>query len=136
MPDLRLDELVETSTFRDDGTYGMTGRIIRGARVVAEHVARAWLTDRGDLVHAPNVGINLQRLQNATAGPGDFKRWEGLLVAEARAVEFVFDAAVTLTHDGRNLRVRGNLMLVDGLSYPLAVTLAEAGAALATFGGT
>ncbi|WP_437591486.1 hypothetical protein [Sorangium sp. So ce1000] len=134
---LRLAELVDRSTFRvgdQEHPVGMTGKRITGARVVLEQVLRAWLTDRGTLRHAPTVGFNVSRLLNASSTATSLRRYEAVMVAEARAVEFVADARVTLRIVERELLLSATVTLVDGTTYPLAVRLSEAGAVIEQIG--
>jgi len=139
MSEVALADLVDVSTFRPDGTIGMTGAVIRGARVVVEHVARAWFTTPGTLRHAEHVGFGLERLRNGTATKADIQRYRAWLTAEARAVDFVRDCVVALTTEpvGTGLyrvKIGGRLTLTDGTVYPLAVTLDEA-ATVVSLGG-
>jgi hypothetical protein len=129
---LRLAELVDVSTFGPGGP-GLTSQKIRGARVAVEWVARAWLTPRGSLPWAPDRGINILDLENSTHDTTSLARWQAALVAEAEAVEFVQSCDVAITLADRRITILGTLILVDGRTYRLAVTLAE-GAPLVSIG--
>jgi hypothetical protein len=134
---LRLEQLVDRSTFRggdEEHPVGMTGKRIRGSRVVLEQVLRSWLTDRGALRHAPTIGFDVARLLNASATPTTLRRYEAVMVAEARAVEFVADCRVSLRIVDRALHVSATVTLIDGTTYPLAVRLSEAGAVIQQIG--
>lgn len=134
---LRIEDLVDVSTFPpgEDGsvTFDLTGQRITGARVVLEWVLRAWLTPRGVLRNTAK-GIDLRGLENVTVGPGDLDRWRAACVAEAEAVEYVHSCAVSVTLEGRTSVIAADVTLINGKSYPLAVTLAEA--LFVSFGGT
>ena len=134
---LRLEELVDRSTFRVGDTeypVGMTGKRITGDRVVLEQVLRAWLTDRTTMRHAPTVGFNVARLLNASSTLTSLRRYETVLVNEARAVEFVADCRVSLRIVQRELLMSAVVALVNGKSYPLAVRLSEASAVIQQIG--
>jgi hypothetical protein len=129
---LRLAQLVDVSTFGPRGP-GLTAQKIRGPRVVIEWVARSWLTPRGSLPWAPDRGANILDLENSTHDKTSLGSWRTLLVAEAEAVEFVENCDVTITLTGRVITIVGEVLLIDGLTYRLAVTLAD-GAALISIG--
>jgi hypothetical protein len=131
---LRLDELVDVSTFGPSG-FGLTGQKIRGPRVAVEWVARTWLTPRGALPWAPDTGRNILDLENSTHDKTSLGNWRTMLVAEAEASMFVESCDVTITLAARVVTIVGELILVDGRTYRLAVTLAE-GAALVAIGAT
>lgn len=114
------------STFRDDGTYGLTYVRITGARVPLEGVARLWLTDRGSLFWAPTLGFNVARLENASQKRAVLAQYESFLVKAAREVDFVAAASVAITFSGTTLTAAGRITLVDGVTYPLLVTAADA----------
>lgn len=115
------------STFREDGTFGLTYVRITGARVPLEGVARRWLTSQGDLPWAPNAGFNVARLENAGHNVKDLARYKGFLEKEARAVDFVYRASVTITYDGATLTIVGSIVLADFTTHPLLVTADAAG---------
>ena len=114
------------STFRPDGTYGLTYVRIYGSRVPLEGVARRWLTTNGDLFWSPNAGFNVSRLENASATPQILKRYASFLVVQAKAVDFVYSATVSVTYVGTTLLVVGSIVLADFTTHPLLVTAAEA----------
>lgn len=132
-----LEQLVDRSTFRvgdQEHPVGMTGKRITGARVVLEQVLRSWLTATGSLRHAPTVGFDVARLLNSSATATTLRRYEAVMVAEARAVEFVADARVSLRIVERELLLSATVTLIDGTTYPLAVRLSEAGAVIQQIG--
>jgi hypothetical protein len=121
------------STFRDDGSYGMTYRKIYGPRVPLEGVARAWLTSPGQLFWAPTFGYNAGRLLNAGIPAQTLRRLEPLLRTAAKQVDFVYDAAVTVTYIGNVLTVAGLITLADYGQHPLLLTASQAAAATVQF---
>ena len=123
------------STFRPDGTWGMTFTRIRGPRVPLEGVARRWLTAKGDLPWAPNAGFDVYRLLNASRKTFTLNQYQALLASEARQVDFVANAAVTITFDGFTLTVSGLITLTTRGTYPLLVMAKDAGAAIAQVPG-
>lgn len=129
---LRLAELVDVSTFGPAG-IGLTGQKIRGPLVAVQWVARAWLSPRGALTWALGRGINVLDLENSTHDATSLARWRFALVSEAEDVEFVHSCDVAITLSGRTITVAGSVVLVDGRTYRLAVTLAD-GAALVSLG--
>ncbi|MEP7123142.1 MAG: hypothetical protein ABJE95_19595 [Byssovorax sp.] len=131
---LALAELADVSTFGPRGP-GLTGQRIYGARVAVERVARAWLSPRGALTWARDRGVSILELQNSTHDKTSLGNWRAALVAEAEAVEFVDRCDVTITLADRVITLVGELLLVDGRTYRLAVTLKD-GAALVTIGAT
>jgi hypothetical protein len=130
---LPLADLRDASTFGPAGV-GLTGQRITGARVAVEWAARAWFTPRGALTWAQGKGVNLFDLENSTHDRTGLERWRQRLIAEASEVEYVADVKVTITRADRQIRIDGEVVLVDGRSYPLAVRLAQGAAVLVTFG--
>lgn len=132
---ITLDFGDDYSTFRPDGSWGMTFVRISGPRVPLEGVARRWLTAKGDLPWAPNAGFDVYRLLNASRKMFSLRQYEALLAAEARQVDFVANASVGIIFDGFTLTVKGQISLTNHGTYPLLVTADSAGAALAQFPG-
>lgn len=123
---MAIDYGSDYSTFRDDGTYGLTYVRITGPRVPLEGVARLWLTDRGSLFWAPTLGFNVARLENASQKRAVLAQYESFLVKAAREVDFVARATVAITYAGTALTAIGRITLADGGTYPLLVTAADA----------
>lgn len=138
---LRLEELVDVSTFVQGDTQGnvamgLTTQRITGPRVVLEWVARAWFQPRGGLPLARGRGVDARALENATFGPGDLERVRQALVAEALKTEFVGGARVAVSFSERVVSISGEITLINGRAYPLAVAIGQAGQAIVNFGGT
>ncbi len=130
-----LEQLTDLSTFLADGTFDMTDQQIVGARVVLEWVARSWLTRVRDLFWAPTRGEDIVRLVNSDHTPADVEIIRGRLWNEARKTDFVTGAQVTITVGAVLVTIEGSITLANGKTYPLAVSVNDAGAALARFGG-
>ena len=132
---LALADLVDASTFPSPGADGelgpgLTTTQIRGSRVVLEWIVRSWLTPRGALAWARSKGFDLRQLDNASLDETDLERVRVALEEEARRVEYVNAISVAVELADRTLTIEAEVELVDGLTYPLAVTLAEGGAVL------
>lgn len=131
---IRLSQLVDVSTFGPSG-YGLTAQKIYGARVAVEWVARAWLSPRGALRWSPGIGISILDLENSTHDRTTIASWKAALVGAAEEVEFVHSATAEISLSDRTITITSKLLLVDGRTYRLAVTLAD-GAALVTLGSS
>jgi hypothetical protein len=114
------------STFRSDGSYGLTYRRISGARVPLERVARRWLTIPGDLPWDRTAGVGIHRLLNADLTAARLAVLRNRLASEAALVDFVTVARVDCTIVGDSLRADGLIALADGGSHPLLLTATEA----------
>lgn len=127
------------STFRADGSYGLTYQRITGPRVPLEGVARRWLTNPGGIAidgsmwWEPNAGFNVGRLLNASANRNKLTTYRSFLVREARRVDFVVDASVQLSYDGSTLSVFGLITLADNTTHPLLVGASSAAQVLTQF---
>ncbi len=121
------------STFRGDGTYGLTYVRITGPRVPLEGVARLWLTSPGDLFWADDLGFNLLRLENAGKKASQIPQYQHFLRSVAKRVDFVLGADVTVSFAGNALSVSARITLADGTPHPLLVSAADAGAAVVQF---
>lgn len=121
------------STFRDDGTPGMTFRKITGPRVPLEGVVRAWLTDPGDLPWAKTFGFNVTRLQNSSHKGDALKLLARRLELVAKDVDFVQGATVTLKPVGDGIEISGFIRLTGAGTYPLNVTASAAGDVIVKF---
>lgn len=118
------------STFKHDGTYGLTYTRITGPRVPLERVARRWLTPPKQLFWAPDAGFDVSRLVNSTHSLTELRQYRGLLIKEAREVDFVYSADVTLDYNGFTLTINGLIVLADRTTHPLLVTASNASAAV------
>lgn len=112
---------VDVSTFPDlDRRLGM----IVGPRVVAEAVARRWLTPRGTLAYAPTYGEDVRAYLSARVDAGRLAALVASLQSQALEDERVTSARVTVTYAGSGpglqLQIRGELATAAG---PFALTL-------------
>jgi hypothetical protein len=125
------------STFKPNGTWGMTYVRISGPRVPLEGVARRWLTPKGYLSWAPNAGFDCYKLLNASRNQSVLRQYQALLAAEAQQVNFVTRAVVTATFvpSGFTLNITGAISLANGGTYPLLVSASAAGQAIIQFPG-
>ncbi|MEO7331601.1 MAG: hypothetical protein ABI193_23705 [Minicystis sp.] len=129
---LALADLRDTSTFPPPDADGhvlvdLTGVRITGVRVAIEWVARSWFCVTGSLRHAPDRGRNLFDLANSTADKATLERWRQALIAEARRSEYVEPSrvSVTLERVERTLVLAAQITLIDGKTYPVAVTIKD-----------
>lgn len=123
------------STFRADGSYGLTYVRITGARVPLEGVARAWLTEPGSLFWAPNFGFGLSRLQNAAHREDVLGLFKSFLVRSAKGIDFVMraDVEIAYAYADATLTVAGRITLADFTTHPLLVSASDAAAATVQF---
>ncbi len=91
------------------------GRIASGFRVVAEAVARRWMTPRGRLIGYPNYGFDLTQYINADVSERDIASLQSGAAAEALKDDRVTacDVSAVLGADGL-LTVTGLLDTAQG----------------------
>ena len=139
MSTLALSALVDESTFTAAGLLApdLTGQRITGRRVVLEWIVRSWLQPRGRNRLAPNSGVDIRNLENATIDDLEKERWRTALQRTAlkAALGYALSVDVPVTHADRTTAVLGRVVLVDGSVDTLAVTIGAVGA-LVKFGGT
>lgn len=70
------------------------GRIVTGFRVVAEAIARRWMTPRGRLIGYPDYGFDLTDYVNADVSPRDLAELRAGASAEAEKDERVIKCDV------------------------------------------
>lgn len=116
-------------------TFDVSGAYVTGAAAIIRRVLYRLVSRRGSLVHALGVGIDIRDLENASLSKAQIEGWRNAIVREARAVDFVLDAAAGVRLIGRAWVVVVAVVLVDGLTYPLEVGISDAGAALTSLGG-
>lgn len=116
-------------------TFDSTGSYVTGAKAIVRRVIYRLFSPRGSLVYAPGSGIDIRDLENASLSTAQIDGWRSAIVREARAVDFVLDAAAGLKLIGRRWIVVVSMVLVDGATYTLEVGISDAGAALASLGG-
>jgi len=104
----------DISTFVGTGGLDPDFRIISGPRVVAESVARLWLTPRGSLITDPDAGVDLRELLGAEIDDAVLANWRAKLVIEAKRDPRVKTCSVDLTYDRQleKVTVRATLGLV------------------------
>ena len=128
------------STFRSDGTYGLTYTRIYGARVPLEGVVRRWLVAPGELLGDPMAGLltNVSRIRNANHSDRDLKVIQRSLENEARQVNYVTGASVAVTNKGliQGVLVNGRITLTDGITYAMSITATATAVLLTQFPDT
>jgi hypothetical protein len=79
------------------------GRLVSGFRVVAEAVARRWMTPRGRLIGYPNYGFDLTAYVNADMNARDIASLRAGAAAEAEKDERIVSADVSAVLDSSGL---------------------------------
>ena len=100
------------------------GRTVTGHQLIAEAVARRWLTPRGRLIGYPNYGYDLTQFVNADVNDRDLAELRAGAEAEALKDERVTECTVetTLESDG-SLTVTASLEAGDGpFEFTVSVT--------------
>lgn len=102
-------------------------REISGTRVVAEEIMRRWLTPQGALFWDPKFGSNIRDLLSARVDRLRLFSSQASLAAQAEQDERVASAAVSVSFDTstKNLRVRAEILLVDGLTFELVADVSQ-----------
>jgi len=126
-------DLRDTSTFRADGSFGLTGRIIQGPRVVLEWCARAILTPRDFLPWADHETEDIRELVNGDFTPTQLERRRTSYIAAMRGVDFVSAVKATLSVTNGVAVFSAGISIVGAGFYPLAVNIKDAGPALVNF---
>lgn len=106
------------STVKPDGSFGLTFNIIRDPKViVAQHIARRWILEKGQLDVA-YIGAGMRRYVNMSLSVSQKDQLEADLRNEALNVDGVARCSVTVSQKR-----------LDGLSFELTanatVTLAQ-----------
>lgn len=115
----------DVSTFPDlDPQF----RLITGQRVVAEAVARRWLTPRGSVSYDETYGEDVRAYLNAPVDGPRLRALEAALQAQAVTDERVQSAVVSLVATGTaaalRLRVTGRLVTAAG-PFTLVLTVGQ-----------
>ena len=90
-------------------------------RVVAERIARGWISDRGSIWWAPERGVGLLRLQGADLSKGDLARVEIEARADALREDGVQSARVSAAMTNGTVRLVAYVTIDSGLSFSFAV---------------
>lgn len=86
---------------------------ISGPRAVMEHIARRWVTEKGEM-DDPTYGYPVTRYYNSQMLPQELRALQQGLRAEALKVEGVDDAQVLISHDrDGKVFIRGEVVLTD-----------------------
>lgn len=129
-------DLRDTSTFRADGSYGLTGRKIQGPRVVLEKCARSILTPRDSLPWATSETDDIRELVNGDFSPTELERRRADYIAAMLGVDFVSAVRATLSVVKGLAVLSAGVTVLGAGTFPLAVNIKDAGPALASFGAT
>jgi hypothetical protein len=130
----KISDLSDDSTFGDDGFYGLTTRQITGVRVVLEWCARAILSPRGVLVWQRQKGEDVRDLENSDLRVAEIEARRQGYDAAIREVDFVRSVASRLIVREPVVRYEARITVDGEGTFPLAVTLQQAGTAIAEFG--
>src|SRR5438445_2659967 len=81
--------------------------LITGFRVVAEALARRFITPKGTLRRDPNFGFDVRALLNEKFTKANLYLWRRIMIAQAELDERVITADITLTPgaDNRSLHI-------------------------------
>lgn len=133
-----LAELVDTSTFDEQGRPGLTYRRITGARVALEWFVRAVLTPRDGIPWALGIGIDLASYENAALTTGQLAALRAVCDAQGmKGAIYATSVQSTMTtepfEDGLRLTYSPRVTLARTGTFPLAVSIDKAGVILAQF---
>jgi hypothetical protein len=126
--------LRDTSSFKPDGTLGLTGRPIVGVRVVLEWCARAIVTKRGRLRWAPNDGDDIREMERGDYSIASRERKREALNRAIQRVDFVTGIESTLRILNGDAYFTARVAIINAGVYPLAVSIGEAAQAIVDFG--
>lgn len=106
------------------------GKLITGARVPLENVAKICFTNYGALFWSKTIGINADDLVNARLTDASLPRLAQAFAQEARKVIGVKDARAKVTRlASGGLLIECQVRLMEG-TYPLLITLDQAATVL------
>jgi hypothetical protein len=90
--------------------------LISGFRVVAEAIARRFITPKGTLLRDPNYGFDVRSILNEKFTPANLFLWRRLMIAQAELDERVLSTDITLTlgTDNRSLRIHAAIVTAQG----------------------
>ncbi|HMV65511.1 MAG TPA: hypothetical protein PKA64_01580 [Myxococcota bacterium] len=134
---LRLDQVRDldcVASFRPL-TFDLSTRIVTGPAAVLRRVLYRITSRRGSIKHAPGKGIDVRELEGATLDATDALGWRLAIEREASDEDFVLYARCEPIQLVAPVPIVLSLTLVDGITYPLEVSVSEAGAALRRLGG-
>ena len=104
----------DVSAFDSMTGFVRLGDIITGARVVAQRVAIRVFSDPGSIPGNRDIGLGLARMRNADFSPGDLKRLQSQVQAEAMAEQGVTRCCATVSLVARTLEVAIDLLTSEG----------------------
>ena len=133
MPTLDISKLVDSSTFDTNGRPGLTYRRITGPRVALEWFARRYLAPRDGLPWALGTCIDLPAYRNAMPTFAQLRQWRAAFDAEGARSEYVVRVESTLTLEGGQLHYAPRVTLARSGTFPLAISIDQAGEILARF---
>lgn len=115
--------------------FDLSTRIVTGPAAVLRRVLYRITSPRGSIKHAPGKGVNILALEGATLDATDALGWRLAIEREAGDEDFVRYARCAPIPLVAPVPIVLSLTLVDGITYPLEVSVSEAGAALRKLGG-
>jgi len=109
---------------------------VSGAAAILRRILYRWCTPAGFLSWAEGLGLKrpILDLDASTWTPQQLRGYEAALEREAKDEDYVLTAKVRVTLAAGVLTIRATIKLVDGITYPLEVTVDQAATALRTIG--
>lgn len=117
----------------------MPGKYVTGPAAILRRLLYRWLLPKGVLSQyidpaRVTFGESLSLIEGVTLGDRQLLALRRRLEVSAGEEDFVVSAAVPLTFELGLLTVPGTIVLADGGTYPLEVSVSQAGAALDAIG--
>ena len=138
MSALRIEDVVTLDCIlsRSPLVLGLSARRVRGADAVMLWCLYAQMMRRGAIKSDRSRGFDVRTLVVTRLDARAVQGVEQALQREIEAVTFVAGARVrvALLDGGERISIDEEITLVNGRSYPLAVSIDEAGAALRRLG--
>ncbi len=138
MSALRIEDVVTLDCIlsRSPLVLGLSPRRVRGADAVMLWCLYAQLMPRGAIKSDRSRGFDVRELVVTRIDARIARGIEQAIQRELEAVMFVAAARVrvALLDGGESIAIDEEITLINGRSYPLAVTIDEAGAALRRLG--
>jgi hypothetical protein len=137
MTQLSLSQVTDTDCLKSQSplVFGRRpGIYVTGAAAVMRRVLYAWALPRGVLSYDKTFGEGLSLLEGKALAPRDILALQHRLTIAAGAEDFVSSASVTVAFAAGVLTITASITLVDGVTYPLELSIDSVGAALSALG--
>lgn len=142
MSTLTLAQVTDTDCLRSGRPLvlgRMPGKYVTGAAVILRRILYRWALPKGVLAQyidpaALVWGESLSLVEGATLSDRQLLGLRRRLEVAAEEEDFVQSASAPLDFTAGVLTVPGAILLADGLTYPLEVSISSAGAALDALG--